>query len=287
MPTARRLFRFAPTLACVLALLLGRAHASPSRALITGGKGVGSFQLGKPFGPYEKALGAPTKVQASEVSNDAKLVYYQKYGMFFFVKKDLVNGITVSSPLFSTSEGLHVGSDESEVTRAFGPAQKLNDGVVYPERGIGFTFEAGTVSRIYVMDKEGRDLASGDLRIVPGDRVGGMRLGQPVAFVVKQWGDPSKRAPFAQKPECELWSYEKKGVIVITWQGKIDGVMLFSPAFRTARGIHVGSRRDAVLKAYGKAGAREEGLESYPALGIGFFYEEGAVKQIYVKASSR
>lgn len=287
MPSSHRLCRLLCALACVLVVVAGAAHAEPSRARITGGKGVGSFQLGKPFGPYEKALGAPTKVQASEVSNDAKLVYYKKYGMYFFVKKDVVNGITVSSPLFSTAEGLHVGSDEGEVTRAYGSAQKLNDGVVYPERGIGFTFEAGKVSRIYVTDKEGRDLASGDLRIVPGARVGGLRLGQSVDFVVKQWNEPSKRAPFQQKPDCELWSYEKKGIIVITWQGKIDGVMVFSPAFRTDRGIHVGSRRDAVVKAYGKAGAREEGLEAYPSLGIGFFYEEGAVKQIYVKAAGR
>lgn len=287
MSTAHRPCLLFCALACALTLVATQAHAEPSRTLISGGKSVGSFQLGKTFGPYEKALGAPTKVQASEVSDDAKLVYYKKYGLYFFVKKDVVNGITVSSPLFSTAQGLHVGSDEAEVTRVFGSAQKLNDGVVYPEQGIGFTFEGGKVTRIYVMDKEGRDLASGDLRIVPGARVGGLRLGQSVDFVIKQWKEPSKRAPFKQKPHCELWSYEKKGIIVVTWQGKVDGVMVFSPAFRTERGTHVGSRRDAVTKAYGKAVTQEEGLASYPHLGIGFFYQDGAVKQIYVKARSR
>ena len=267
--------------------MVGRAHAEPSSAVITGGKGVGSFMLGKKFGPYAKALGTPTKTQQSEVASDAKLVYYKKFGMFFFVKKDVVNGITVSSPLFATAEGVHVGSDEAEVTRAYGAAQRLDSGVVYPERGIGFTFEGGKVSRIYVMDKEARDLLSGDLRIVPGVRVGGLKLGLPVEQVVKQWKEPDKRAPFPQKSGCELWSYEKKGIIVITWQGKIDGVMVFSPAFRTDKDLHVGSRRDAVVRACGKAKTQEEGMEAYPALGIGFFYESDAVKQIYVKSPSR
>lgn len=272
----------------LLTFFVAPVQAEPSRALITGGRSVGSFRLGKPFGPYEKALGPPTSVRSSEISDDARLVYYKRYGMYFFVKKGVVNGITVESPLFATAEGLHVGSAQSEVTRALGAPQSLRAGeVVYPERGLGFTFADGKVARIYLVEKEDRDLASGDYAIVPGVRVGGLHLGQPVSFVLGQWKDPSKRSPFPDKKDCELWSYEKKGVIVVTWMGKVDGLMIFSPAFRTSKGIHVGSARDAVVRAYGKPGAREENLESYPPAGIGFFYEGDQVKQIYVKEPTR
>lgn len=279
---------FAVAFLSLLALFVTAALAGPSASVITGGKGVGSFLLGRSFAPYEKALGAPTRSQRSDSAEDARLVYYKKYGMYFFVKKGTVNGITVESPLFSTPEGLHVGSAEADVSRLLGAAQSLRAGeVVYPERGLGFTLSNGKVARIYVTDREERDVASGDLRIVPGVRVGGIQLGQPAEFVLKAWKEPSKRAPFPQREGSQLWSYEKKGAVLIVFQGKIDGIWLFSGAFRTVKDIHVGSRRDAVVAAYGNPKGREDNMESYPSIGIAFFYENGAVKQIYVKEPIR
>jgi hypothetical protein len=277
-----------PLLVLALLVLAQRPAFADPRSLITGGKGVGSFQLGKKFTPYSNALGQPTKVVTSEVSDNARMVYYKKYGMYFFVKKDVVNGIQVESPLFATPEGIHVGSERMEVLRTYGQPQALRaDDVTYPERGLAFSFRNGKVARIIVVDKEDRDLASGDRRIVPGVRVGGLEIGQPVEFVLKQWKNPSRRAPFPNKQGAELWSYPRKGVIVITWQGRIDGIWIFSPEFRTIRDIHVGSKRDDVIRAYGKPKAREDNMESYPDSGMGYFYEKGVVKQIYIKDASK
>lgn len=274
-------------IAAILALLALPAVASPSRrATIIGGKGVGGFELGKKFTPYSNVLGKPTKVTQSEYSETTRFYYYRKYGMYFFVKKDVVNGIQVENPLLMTPEGIHVGSDRASVLRTYGNPQNLRAAdVVYPERGLGFTFDSGRVARIVVVDKEERDLASGDMRIVPGMRVGGLQLGQRLEFVLGQWQTPEKRLPFPNKAGSELLSWrDKKGVIVISYQGKVDGIMIYSPAFRTIRDIRVGSKREEVVRAYGKPQQCEDNMESYRTSGIGFYYgDKGTVEQILVK----
>lgn len=256
--------------------------AAPNASTIEGGKGVGSYQLGKPFTPYQKALGEPTKVMTSEFSDKTRFFYYKKYGLYFFVKKDTVNGIQIESPLMATQEGVHVGSVRAEVVRVYGSPQPREYGIAYPERGLGFSFKDDRVLRILVFDKEERDLASGDYRIVPGVRVGGIQLGQSVTFVLKQWKEPQKKAPFRNKEGAELWSYEKKGVMVITFQGRVDGLWISSGAFHTVKDVHVGSKRDDVVRAYGNPKSKEENMETYPDNGLAFFYEKGVVKQIVV-----
>lgn len=277
--------RFVPLLVGMLLVVGIPVHAAPVHAVIFGGRGVGPYALGHDFSTYERALGRPTRTQDSDNAADARTVYYKRYGLYFFVKRGAVNGISVESPLLSTPEGVHVGTDRGTVTRLYGEPQALRPGnVVYPERGLGFTFVADRVERIYVMDKEACDVASGDLRIVPGARVGGMHVGGSVDFVLHAWGEPTKKGPFPKKPGVELWSYEKKGVIVIVADRRIDGLWVFSGAFRTDRNLHVGSPRAEVVMAYGKPKTTEDNMETYPDQGFAVFYEKGVVKQIYVKA---
>lgn len=270
----------------LLLLLAPRVAAADPRSTIFPGKGVGSYQLGKKFSAYSNALGKPTRTVQSENSESARMLYFKQYGMYFFVKKDLVHGITVESPLFVTAEGIHVGSEQGEVMRTYGTPQSLRAGeVVYPERGLGFTFQGGKVARIYVMDKEDRDLASGDLRIVPGVRVGGIQLGQATDFVVQQWKKPDKKVPVPKKAGYEMWSYPDKGMIVVVYKNRVDGIMISTPGFRTIKDIHVGSKREDVVRAYGKPKSRDNAhdLESYPDNGIEFSYEKGVVRQILVR----
>jgi hypothetical protein len=251
------------------------------RATIEGGRRVGNYEIGKKFSQYEKVLGEPTRVQQSENADDARMVYYKRYGIFFFIKKDRINGIAVVSPLFATLEGVHLGTSRDEVERIYGQPQALRDeDVVYPQRGLAFTFADGRVAKIFVQDAEAPDLASGDLRIVPGVRVGGLQLGQSVQFVLNQWKNPDQRS--AAYAGTEMWSYKNKGVIVLASQGRIGEIWIYSPAFRTARDIHVGSRRDDVVRAYGRPQGREENVEAYPQNGLKFAYENGQVKTIFV-----
>lgn len=257
---------------------------SSRRSTIEGGKRVGGFELGKKFSEYKKLLGTATSTTQSDVSENAKLVYYKQFGMWFFVKKDLINGITVASPLFTTTEGVKVGSSQGDVTSAYGQplsTARSND-VLYPEKGIGFSFENGRVARIYVFDKEERDLARGDARIVPGSRVGGLQLGQHIDFVLKQWKNPTQRVPLPNKPGAEMWSYKSKGVIVIVNNGRVEGLRIFSKDFRTGQDIRVGSSRDDVVRIYGKPARTEEGYELYPTRGLAFGYEKEIVKEIWV-----
>lgn len=268
-----------------LVLSAGPARSAPqARAVIEGGHRVGSFEIGKPWGPYGKVLGQPTRTRQSENSTSARMLYYKKYGLYFFVKKDTVNGISVESPLFATSEGIHVGSSRADVVKKYGAPQSLRrEDVVYPEHGIGFTYQGERVSRVFVFDKEARDLVKGDRLIVPGQRVGGMRLGDAATTVTRGWKDPQSRADFPGKSGAQTWAFTDRGVNLVVFQGRIDAVWLFSAEFRTAKDIHVGSKRDAVIQAYGKPTDRKEGLESYRKSGLIFFYENGVVREIYVK----
>lgn len=286
-PTRLRVYRgTVASVAIALLLLCGQARADDS-SVIEGGRRVGSYELGRKFSLYSRLLGPPTRVQQSDASGHTRLIYYKKFGMYFFVRRDVVNGIQVESPLFSTTEGIHVGSVREDVLRAYGVPQSLrSEDVIYPEFGLGFNFRQGRVVRILVVDREERDLASGDRRIVPGVRVGGIQIGQSVEFVLRQWKNPSRQAPFPNKAGYRLWSYPKKGVVIVESSGRVDGIWIFSPEFHTAGDIHVGSRRGEVVRAYGTPRTREDNLESYPDSGVGFFYEKGVVKQIYVKESS-
>lgn len=258
------------------------------RSSIEGGKRVGGFELGRKFSDYSKVLGSATKTTQSDVSDDAKLVYYKQYGLWFLVKKDLVNGITVASPLFTTVEGVKIGSTPDDVVRCYGQPESTGrtDYVRYPEKGLAFSYENGRVSRIYVVDKEQRDLARGDARIVPGSRAGGLQLGQHIDFVLKQWKNPSKRVAIPNRPGMEWWSYQNKGVMVVVNNGRLGGLRIFSPDFRTGQDIHVGSTRGDVLRVFGKPTRKDEALEEYPARGIGFvFDEDDKVSEIWIVES--
>lgn len=273
-----------PRAVLVLLVMLCCANAwADSRPVIQGGKGVGMFLLGKKFSSYQKQLGEPTKVMTSEQSDTTKLVYFKKYGMYFYVAKDTINGINIESPLFFTPEGIRVGAQRDEVLRTYGEPQNLQGNViVYPERGLSFSFKNGRVALIAVEDKQNRDLAMGDLNIVPGLRVGGIRLGQSTDFLVQQWKAPSKKEAFKPKKGAEMWTYPKKGILVLNYQGRIDMIMVINPAYHTNRNIHIGSSRDEVSRAYGRPSKHEDKADEYADKGITFRYSGGAVQEIWV-----
>jgi hypothetical protein len=257
--------------------------AQGRNAMICGGERVADFALGKRFSTYAKVLGKPTSTTASRNADDASGIFYKKFGLLFFVKKDMVNGITVSNPLMQTPEGIRVGSSRARVEQAYGSPQTLGEGrsrTVFPERGLGFDYTGDKVAHIYVFDKEARDLASGDRRIVPGVRLGGLALGQSSQFVVSAWKQPDQRSPLPAKAGAELWSYTRHGVVVVVLKGAVDGVWVFSREFRTRDDLGVGSTRQEVTQVYGAPSAVEKGLEIYASRGIGFLYEDGKVREV-------
>ena len=258
--------------------------------LIVGGQGVADFRLGARYSEFCAVLGKPTRSQVSRNANDASGYFFKRFGLLFFVKKDRVNGISVSSPLMQTPEGVRVGSARELVSRCYGSPQALgagSDRLVYPERGLGFDFKAGRVANIYVFDKEARDLVSGDRRIVAGARVGGMQLGQGTDGVTRSWQQADTQSDLPSKPGARLWSYKSHGVVVVVFEGRIDGVWLFNPEFRTSEDLGVGSTQAEVRKAYGRPSAVEKGLEMYGPRGIGFLYEKGRAVEVMVLKPGR
>lgn len=291
MPTPYRVFARLGALAALLVTLvlsLPSVVGAQDRTLIRGGERVADFRLGQRFSTYSKVLGKPTSTSASRNADDAGGYYYKRYGLLFFVKKDTVNGITVSNPLMKTPEGIRVGSTRSEVEKAYGTPQHLGEGrsrAVFPERGLGFDFVGEKVAHVYVFDKEDRDLARGDRRIVPGVRLGGISLGQSTEFVLRQWKQPDQKSSLPSKPGAQLWSYSRRGVVVVVLKGLVDGVWIFSGEFRTRDDLGVGSTRQEVRALYGAPGAVEKELEIYDKRGIGFLYEGEKVREVMVLES--
>ena len=118
---------------------------------------------------------------------------------------------------------------------------------------------------------------------MPGSRVGGIRLGASIQTVAREWKDPEKQADVPQKKGARVWAYTSKGVNIVVSEGVIDAVWIFSPEFRTAKGIHVGSKRAEVVAAYGRPSSRTEDIESYGKAGLDVKYEGGVARQIFIR----
>ncbi len=251
---------------------------------VQGGGGVGPYRLGGSFARYKPSLGAPSRVVQSQVSSETHFYYYDRLGLMFFVKGDRLNGITVFSPRYATRQGLRVGRTRAEVEGVLGPPQSLRQAeVVYPEQGLGFTYDdSGRVTRLYVTEAEGRDLLKGDRSIRAGERIGGIQIGMPFGQVASQWGRPDQTGPLPSKPGRTLCLYQKQGILLIVFEGQVEGITSISPEYGAPQSLRVGSARRDVYRVYGPHPTLANGIEAYRSAGIGFTIENDRVTEITV-----
>ncbi|MDR5682580.1 MAG: hypothetical protein QN163_00935 [Armatimonadota bacterium] len=110
------------------------------------------------------------------------------------------------------------------------------------------------------------------LLIVPGRSVGPIVLGMRMTQVFQVLGPPEGREPGDQTIK---FFWPRRGLTVrVDRDGRVDAIFVESPAYRTARGVGVGSTRDEVVGAYGPAPQAQEDrttlILSYTPLGITF-----------------
>jgi hypothetical protein len=92
---------------------------------------------------------------------------------------------------------------------------------------------------------------SPDLLIVPGKSIGVVNLDQPVAEVVQKLGSPTNDAGFEQRTTLLTWPTHLQGQVDVGDATKFLGLAMSDRAYRTDKGIGVGSSQGAVMMAYG------------------------------------
>jgi hypothetical protein len=137
----------------VIMSLLAISLAWAGNILIVPGTGIGKLKLQSKFTEIEKTLGAPAQILPSKKPN-TNFCVYKKAGLGFLVEGGIVQGITVYSPKYKLENGIGVGYPQIEVIKTY-RQEKITQkpgGVIYPEVGVGFSFEAGAVSLIYIIE---------------------------------------------------------------------------------------------------------------------------------------
>lgn len=255
---------------------------------ILGGVGIGKVKLGTSLAEVEAALGKSSQVSASPNDPGSKFYAYPKFGVTVFVgSAGKVIGITVTSAQYRTPEGLGVGSTRPQVEKAYGKGLARGSGNVnYASRGLAFSYNGGKVTHVFVFKPEESRPFLGDRLIVPGMRVGDLRLGAPADPVRKAWGAPSGVTPLSGIPG-EVWNYKEQGVSVLASEGLIRSIMVSSGDFITKEGVQVGSSFEEVKKAFGTDGEASTDFYFYVKKGIGFQLTGGRVSEIRVVAAGK
>lgn len=97
--------------------------------------------------------------------------------------------------------------------------------------------------------------APADRRIVPGERIGHLRLEMRTAEAVRALGEPAERRPGEQ-----VWlGWPREGLGAWFRDDRIVTIMLReNRAYRTAEGIGIGTERERVLEVHGAQYTAEE-----------------------------
>lgn len=253
-------------------------------ASIDGGRGVGDIRLGDSYEKVEQALGQADRKQVSPTDPDAGMLFYDRHGLAVLVNKDLkVLGITVTGGGYATPEAIRVGSTRAQVESAYGRGLTRGQGnLSYPGRGLAFSFQNGKVSHVFVVKPEEDRPLLGDRLIVPGQRMGELRLGQDVAAVRSAWGKPDSEKPIREGSATSILTYKEEGVRLVVSGGRIDGVLATTGDFITAGGLKAGATKAEVERAFGKGYATQGPGLFYRNLGIGFIMGEDKVLEIQV-----
>ncbi len=253
-----------------------------------GGVGLGKVKLGNTLADVEAALGKTDQVTSSPNDPGSKFYAYPKFGCSVFVgSQGKVIGVTITGTQYRTPEGLGVGSTRPQVEKAYGKGLARGNGNVnYAVKGLAFSYNGGKVTHVFIFKPEQTRPFLGDRQIVPGSRVGDLKLGAPSAPVRQAWGEPTAVTPLSGIPG-EIWNYKDQGVGVLASGGKIQAVIVSSGDFISEAGVQVGSSFDEVKRAFGAGGEASGDFYFYPKKGIGFQMTANRVSEIRVVAPGK
>jgi hypothetical protein len=91
--------------------------------------------------------------------------------------------------------------------------------------------------------------AQADALIVPGVRINGAFMAQPLEVVVKAWGEPDTKE--SRGDDVLVLMNKRYNSIFYVQEGRLVGVETFSDRFKTESGLKVGSYRQEVVSTLG------------------------------------
>lgn len=247
-----------------------------------GGVGLGSYRLGDSFEKVKAAIGMPKDASRAQADPNSGMVFYPEKGLAFLLSKDLkILGITVTDPSLSTPESIRVGSSLSQVQSAYGKGiSRGSKNRAYPDKGLAFSFTDGAVTHIFIVQKDVQDDLVGDAQIVPGQRMGELRLGMATGKIVSSWSQPKEKK--AIKGGHQLWTFPSRGLSFVIKADKVEGIIATTGDYITAEGVKMDSTRDQVVKSFGAADKETEKALYYSTRGLTFMLEQGQVIEIQI-----
>lgn len=110
--------------------------------------------------------------------------------------------------------------------------------------------------------------------IVGGKRVSSIELGQPIGKYEKVLG------PY--KVVGSMFDYHKQGITLMVKNGIVEGIMVYSPTYKTPEGIRVGMPTKKLKEKYGNYLVTEAGALVYTELGLAFNEKDSKITRIMV-----
>ena len=117
--------------------------------------------------------------------------------------------------------------------------------------------------------------AHADNIIVGGKRVGPVKLGDPLSKYEKVLGP---RKTLSQT----FFDYPKRGIALMVKNGKIEGIMVYSSAYKTKEGVKVGASINLLEKKFGAYLKTDTGALVYSDMGLAFNEKNYKITKIMV-----
>lgn len=272
---------------------------------IVPGERIGRVWLGTTVGELTRVIGPYNQRDAGDSMFFGTTYYgWDKFGLAV-VADDLTRRalwVSVSKGgstvwwTATTADGLGFGATEPELVSALGsPSRQYSDSngrsVYFDAKGVRFFLatsgpDAGRAVAVRVVWPH---VVAGDGVIVPGERIGSVKVGMPISEVRDALGGGHVQA-------SGLYVWLHRGVFVkIDHQLRVSGIAAFSSSFLAGAGVKyalengltIGSSEAQITEAFGRTsirGKKEDAL-GYFSRGIGFVLNaEGQVRQIQVFA---
>lgn len=196
------------------------------------------------------------------------------------LKDGRVDNIVFSGGEYATPGGLRVGATLEEIRRTYSSRYLYVTDFTAAcyEEGMGFVLEKGRITALYVFPPKPNGML-GDGLIVPGERAGLIRLGMSVTAVEQVLGKAESVTAMGEPGRGKMHFYNSAhGLIFITERNRINGIIIFSPLYRTQSDIAVGVSEERVTDRFGQ----KEKTRNHLSYGSGISFEilEGKVRGI-------
>lgn len=132
----------------------------------------------------------------------------------------------------------------------------------------------------FVLLLQGQGAASPATLITGGKGVGPVSLGQPVSRYEKFLGRAVMKSPV-------FYDYPARKMALLVKNGVIEGIMVYSPSYRTSSGVAVGMPLSVLEKRYGSYLRTDAGSLVYNDLGLAFNEKDSKISTIMVVAATK